>query len=101
MNSVLVNFRIPENLLEQFDGTCRLAGLTRTQLLRHLIGGHVRETSANLPQRIEEDRQISKAIKYALRHRDSKLLAPDAAQKRNGAQRRLKSFSEHILRSKD
>jgi hypothetical protein len=96
MNSVLVNFRVSEKLLEQFDGTCRLAALTRTQLLRQLIVGHVRETSASLPQRIEEDRRISAVIKSALKNRQKAGSVSDAANGRMGVQRRFKSFSDHI-----
>lgn len=96
MANTLVNFRIPQKLLDQFDGTCRLAGLTRTQLLRQLIVSHVRDTCASLPERIEEDRQITARIKNALRKREKDGLVSHATNRRIGVPRRFKSFSQHV-----
>ena len=96
MDSVLVNFRVPMNLLERFDGICSLAGFTRTQVLRKLIDAYVREASADLPQKIAEDRRISVTIKKALRNREKRLAVSRTAKSPNDVQRRLKSFSDVV-----
>lgn len=37
MSDLLVNFRVPESLLERFDALCRASDRTRTQVLREMM----------------------------------------------------------------
>lgn len=43
--SKLVNFRMPEALLEPFDDVCFLSGKTRTQMLCRLVEDRLAETN--------------------------------------------------------
>lgn len=96
MNNKLVNFRVPQNLINDFDRVCELEGSTRTQLLHKLIKEQVRTTASDLPLRSSSNRRISRTIRNAVLSARKRSIASDTTSVPKGRSRRLKSFSRHL-----
>lgn len=61
--SKLVNFRMPETILEPFDHICLLSGKTRTQVLSELIQEHVSNVGSKITSEISQTKRFNKMLK--------------------------------------
>ena len=93
MIDILVNFRVPKDVLNEFDGTCALAGLSRTQMLRQLIRNHILAMGTSLPDQIAESKRATNAIKFALRKAKQRQQSNPTSGSSKRTQTPLKPFS--------
>lgn len=92
MSDLLVNFRVPEPLLERFDALCRASDRTRTQVLREMMRNRLASASRS-EMRVANGRPDSNRFERAIEAQTTSVPVEGRRTWSEAVYRRLKPFS--------